>query len=426
MWNAKEQVERQSRASSSTGLHNTISPTINRMLRLQHAGNRAVARLAGGLAQPKATDFTNRHSLIDGAVRDEPANRGHHLLAGELDAGSPDRADYEAIRKMGVADERGKPITNLQEYLHVRRRQFGAQGDTADAADQKYWQFKAEAAEELAADAQHPKARRFSRLLDPEAPHAPHAALESFYTWLRRAYMDHGVHDVPAAIRQAQLSGEQLTKSVKSKGKQLVVEGANPRPEKSAQQNYELGTLSEHAFGNAVDINSRQNPVFGMDEWKTIEKAAGVAVPRNHNVWKTLWQKNPGALWETIQEINDAFVLNVRAVEFASAHHLLSSSDLNRPPGPATRTPSLPRGQTPQKLSLDLGPPLFASREVRNLLADKPKLLKYRHGFFTHDRHLVESLQQQGLVWGAVFENKVDLHHFEVPTQNAPLPAGAR
>jgi Domain of unknown function (DUF4157) len=391
--------------------------------------------VASLLPEPVASGTVQRQEAREEHFHllDQPARVGHgmHLLDRQLDIGSADRADFDAIRKMGIATMRGRRITTLEDYLSVRRAEFGAPGDSSEAADAKYWAFAAESDAELDADSRLPPRQRLRSMIEPGLT-GDQEVQAHFYRWVRRAFKKGGVEDVPGAIKRGMRLGGELRGIVRAEWKglghheALDVQGPNPRPQKAPQTLlYELGTLSEHAKGAAVDIDPGSNPFFSKDQWSQIERVAGTRERRDPKVWKELWRANPRELWSKIKTINDAFVVRLlelardeelRSREFASRHHLIDPARLRAPIGHegAMLEPPHP----PEKLSLG---PLFADRAAAGpskqafqaVLGNHPELERWRAGFFTLDADLVERLAAHGLVWGATFDDRVDLQHFE-------------
>jgi hypothetical protein len=179
--------------------------------------------------------------------------------------------------------------------------------------------------------------------------------------------------------------------------------GFNPRPMKTAKTyKYRLGTISEHALGNAVDIESKENPNMSVGSWKFIEKITGKAVDRSLARWK----KEPESLWCDIKELNDLFVnaiaQEVKQVESEIAKAKAATDNV----------------KSKDKEKEDLKP-------IDVVFAKKPfamhsqELKKWAGGFFTLKWELVKQFHANGFKWGATFSNGVDLHHFELQSQKA-------
>lgn len=146
--------------------------------------------------------------------------------------------------------------------------------------------------------------------------------------------------------------------------------GFNPRPEKIAPRLlFELGTVSKHGTGNATDIDDQHNPALSSAQWAHIEAITGLTVDRSAQRWKT----DPSGLWQDISDISAAFAALNYTAEIAK---------------------------------------LTQARANKELIQLHQK---WAGGFFTLSQSLVVALHQQGMVWGATFNNQVDLHHFELP-----------
>ena len=93
------------------------------------------------------------------------------------------------------------------------------------------------------------------------------AAQTIFYRWVRWEYMKRGLD--PLQTISKKMSAELSAKITAAKaellsesGITLKVQGFNPRPEKAPVGKgggYRFGTLSEHAQGNAIDIDPDHN-----------------------------------------------------------------------------------------------------------------------------------------------------------------------
>jgi hypothetical protein len=241
-----------------------------------------------------------------------------------------------------------------------------------------------------------------------------------FYRWVRKAYIDKGVDNVPALIKAGM--SENLQKALKkvriSSGSKFKAGGFNPRPQKNSAYQYILGTISDHAFGTAVDIEDASNPILSPREWRFLETFTGKKVNRANGRWKT----KPEELWKDIKAVNDLFVAKLpeavnkmdQQLAWTKATHALETALQLPPPdltGPA-------RGKeyhlTDKTLTLNK-----ATQELQNrtaldwVLAGVPKLKQYTKGFFTLEWALVKELHAHDFTWGATFPN-VDLHHFEL------------
>src|SRR6266511_1190320 len=131
-----------------------------------------------------------------------------------------------------------------------------------------------------------------------------------FYRWVRKAYENIGVEDVPNMIRSGQSDElwQELAKVRTAYGRGFHAGGFNPRPKKKKNK-YRLGTISEHATGMAVDIEDKKNPQLVLSQWEFIEKLAGKKVDLSLARW---WEK-PQDMWQDVKDLNDKFVAKVQA-----------------------------------------------------------------------------------------------------------------
>jgi hypothetical protein len=233
-----------------------------------------------------------------------------------------------------------------------------------------------------------------------------------FYRWVRKAYMNRGVEDVPGLIKRQQSKelADALKKVKVSYGKGFTAGGFNPRPMKDANYRYRLGTVSEHGMGTAVDIEDHTNPVLSLADWKFIEDLTGTkpAVVRSLH----RWEDKPEDLWQDIANLSDLFVKSVAAnVKQIEDDRALVRKNLGEAAEKELHTPKyveLVKEEAKKKATAP-------QPAVNVLLKDHPNLLEWTKGFFTLDKKLVLLLHEHKFTWGATFSNVVDLHHFELP-----------
>ena len=80
--------------------------------------------------------------------------------------------------------------------------------------------------------------------------------------------------------------------------------GFNPRPKKDAAKKIRLGTLSEHATGNAVDIDDEHNLIVSNEAWAFILATTGVgAIDHSPERWNT----DPDGLFDDIARVSQAW-----------------------------------------------------------------------------------------------------------------------
>lgn len=215
-----------------------------------------------------------------------------------------------------------------------------------------------------------------------------------FYRWVRKAYENAGVTDVPALILRGSTDElkEALAAVKEGYGKDFKSGGFNPRPKKSPQYRYRLGTISEHALGTAVDIEAAHNPILSLTDWKFVENIAGKVVDRRLARWKT----EPEALWTDVNELNTLFVTNIAQEIERVANEQKNVADSDN----SVKKSKQPRRRAKQPIDIVFG--------------KNRGLKKWATGFFTLEWSLVEQLHAQGFRWGLTFSTSIDLHHFEL------------
>jgi hypothetical protein len=225
-----------------------------------------------------------------------------------------------------------------------------------------------------------------------------------FYRWVRKAYLKKGITDVPGLIKRGMSPelADAMKKVRDAYGGAFAAGGFNPRPMKSAAYRYRLGTVSEHGLGNAVDVESKKNPILSAADWVFVEKLAGKTVDRGLK----RWQDSPKDLWSDVAELNLLFVANL-AVEIAKV---------------AAAQAAATSEATPKKRKKPKRPP----EPVDVVLGRRHRALKaWAGGFFTLEWALVEQFHKGGFRWGATFSD-VDLHHFELVPKKAAKPKAAK
>ena len=253
--------------------------------------------------------------------------------------------------------------------------------------------------------------------VEPRLKRRPHLSdwrqgQDVFYVWVLRAYERSGISakDVPDLI----FSG--LSKKLrdaletvaarygKARYAKLKLGKSNPRPIKHTGH-YALGTLSDHAFGNAVDINAEQNAQIKERDWASILKFTHMSLDKATR--ETLWGDDPKKLHTTIVAINAAFVRNLQAAmtQARTDAKTKAGTDPHKLKAAAVMTDDVAL-----KAAVAANAPLHELSE---------KWVKeHQDGFFSLPWDLVKALRDEECVWGAVF-NTVDLHHFQLPD---PLP----
>ena len=150
--------------------------------------------------------------------------------------------------------------------------------------------------------------------------------------------------------------------------------------------------MSEHGFGNAVDVESDDNPDIPGKTWEKLEQFTGKTVDRSPSRGSPL----PKHSRDDIYEINRLYVkkLNESADQASAAGAVSGKKD--------TRTEEAIKKASRLKTARSLG----MGRRI--------------NGFFTLEWPLVEAFHKNGFKWGATFEGrrgkqgKADLMHFEL------------
>jgi len=235
-----------------------------------------------------------------------------------------------------------------------------------------------------------------------------------FYRWVRKAYKNKGVEDVPALIKRQQ--SEELSKALKevrvSYGKGFKAGGFNPRPMKDSNYRYRLGTVSEHGMGMAMDIEDSTNPILSIGDWKFIEMLTETdPFPRTLKRWK----EHPDDLWQDIKNLSDSFVITVatkvKEIEDERAAFKKKLDEEAQKEKPDAWYVEYVKQEAKKK-----SPPPELPLSI--ILKGHAALMQWTKGFFTLDLKLVGLLHEHGFIWGATFSNAVDLQHFELPEKS--------
>lgn len=268
---------------------------------------------------------------------------------------------------------------DVEAYVRDRDAFFGSEAE--------YQAYKATALGELDASAE-----KLRKVIEPnanvrKAKNDWKEAQTVFYCWVRRAYEKHG--DVPPGtdIPKLILSGtsEKLREALKKVrvdyGKQFQAGGFNPRPMKLAGK-YRLGTLSEHAIGNAIDIDDSRNAQITSGQWTHLLAFTGKKL--DHATRKSKWKSAPRELYDLIAEIDREFVKRLDEATRAAAQE--------KPVDPLEA--ALANDTSLKKIGTNF-------------------LRRWQKGFLGLEWELVKELHEEGFVWGATFPDP-DLHHFEL------------
>lgn len=305
----------------------------------------------------------------------------------ELDAG---RAELELMNEVygNVMDshsfhyasngKHGK-IYHVDRYLQDRDTFFGS--------TQGYVDYRDLAFEELEAD--NADLRRY---LEPNTKARPNLkrwkeAQVCFYAWTRRAFEKKlGSAEKIVGIIRAGTSPtlRAAIKQVRSDyHEKFGMQEANARPMK-LDGSYRLGTLSDHALGDAIDIDPAQNAQFTSKRWEAMLAYTGKSLDKATRVDR--WKSNPQALHSAIREMSEEFVQLLRTATAAKAAAGVEEKQIL--------------------------PDLLKDDKHLKVLGEE-FIKKWRNGFFALPWALLKELHEEKLRWGAVFD-AVDLHHFEV------------
>ena len=270
----------------------------------------------------------------------------------DFDVSAADQKEFASIKNK-VVDNHGQKFKTVHDYL-VFRRSFASDDE---------WEKQAQEAD-----------REFDnnrRLFRNAMPAGSDEYLKELYHWVRNAYVRHGITDPVRVMRTGETTElhDAIAKVEETEG-HLHRGGFNARPEKSAKagRRFILGTLSEHATGNATDIEDEQNAFLSSSEWAYILKVTGKQVDRS----RERWNKHPKELWKDIHDLSEAFAALDHDAEIKKLKKNKADNDLI---------------------------------ELHEEWAD---------GFFSLPESTVLALHEQGFDWGAIFSKQVDLHHFEL------------
>ncbi len=267
-------------------------------------------------------------------------------------------------------------LKNVDEYIAKRNEYFGSAAEYEDYA--------------VESDAELEDTKGLRKRIEMGAN--PDAQ-KVFYRWVRKAYQKSGVNDVAGLVLRGNSEELQaaLSKVRVAYDKPFKSGGFNPRPMKDSGYRYRLGTISEHAMGNAIDIESQSNPILSKKEWDFLVEFVGKT---KVDLSLTRWKATPQAMWQDVKDVNDLFVKKV---------------------GTEVKRLQDEQQKEDDKLKAEGKPALTRPEPIKALLEKAPKLIEWRQGFFTLEWSLLEQLQKHKFRWGATFyPANVDLHHFEL------------
>lgn len=382
-----------------------------------------------GLPKPptKKARQTNKGEIRKGSINDEKSTSDHSTSASDHNVGSSYHGhDFNKIQ-VSDKEQQDKDAANniastqettdfIEEFDVFKKYIYQGEGGVKDAEsyhkkrvsvfgeDKEYEAFSKDSDNEIETY------KLGKSKLKNKIEHAENPVLQKLlYRWTRVMYFKNGVayEDIPKLIiergsKTVRNAIKDKMKDVTRDGKPLRYGGFNPRPEK-LDYKYKLGTLSNHAWGKAIDIDDSKNPQINNANWefmlsiaeKTMDKEE-VAVLRNTEKRKNLWAEDPGKLYDHVRNLNDHFKTNIGS-KIEEAKKTLSEQESSK---------KIPSGDIEAK----------AINEAIPKIHDELRERIYREGFITLEKDLVKQLNERGLVWGVIFKNP-DIHHFELPEE---------
>jgi len=310
-------------------------------------------------------------------------------LYGTMKNSSNTKAYFSKVKK----DKKTVWVYDTKEYIKDRKAFFGSTKDYED--------YKKKANEDL--DADNEKLRRY--VDPPKAVRKKHVDWKNgqavFYAWVKKKFeKDHGTKSEYSKIIKAQKS-DKLKKALatvkKDYGKSFASGGFNPRPIKRPGGIYLLGTISEHAVGNAIDIESTKNPQIDTWRWNRIVAYTGKKASRSdlRTKWKSKDQKRAKEAYDAVKALNDEWVSKLeKAVKKLE-------EDAKKKAGAPKAAPKVDY----------LDRVIDADENLKRL--KKQWVKKWKDGFFSLEWALVKELHEEAFDWGVHF-NPPDLHHFEL------------
>ncbi len=243
-------------------------------------------------------------------------------------------------------------------------------------------------------------------------------AQDCFYAWTRRAYENAGGNEgaISAIIRAG--ASERLKEAMARVSarftESMQVQWGTFRPMKRAG-GYRLGTISDHAFGCAVDILPATNPQLSSAEWKHLLGYTGLSL--DVATRKRQWEKTPQELYASIRNVSQRFVDKLR--EASRAERATGLSPAQGASGQGVTGLSQAQGASGQGQAQ--GATGLSQEQALTLVQSDPHLKalgaafvrKWVGGFFNLPWDLVKLMHEEGFRWGAVFSSP-DLHHFEI------------
>jgi len=335
-------------------------------------------------------DLASKMAIPDPASDDEAELKLLVEVFGGVRASKESGQSYTFFKKR-------KKQYRVKEYVRDRNNFFGSA--------EQYKTYKENARQEL--EAENGKLRKY---IEPPPATRKNVtdwkdAQDVFYSWTRKAFQKQvgDQADFPKVIKTHK--SEKLEKAlaqVRSDYEKAFKSGGfNPRPMKLGGA-YRLGTISDHAFGTAVDIEDATNAQIPRNVWLSILKFTGKSL--NHSTALAKWKSAPKELHDAITEINNEFVSRLAKL----TEETIDAAEKKAARPNATQEDKL-KAKTVKANPLEA---LMAADENLKKIG-LPFLQRWQNGFFNLPWDLVKELHEEDLLWGATFTNP-DLHHFQL------------
>ena len=310
--------------------------------------------------------------------------------------------EFRQLRKGIIANAK-----TASQYAAMVRSEFGSY--------HQYYDFAAVSDTEL----DRPVGKR-NKPLRTYIDKMPHAAQTIFYRWVRKEYVDRGIDPVAVIVAQGGPEmGTRLAAARKATGQPIPAGGFNPRPVKSTEGAYTFGTLSEHATGDAADIEPERNLDLPDEAWRYMQQQVGM---KPIDASRKRWRDQASELYDEIAELSRRWAEHAQRLVAAQ---LWAERKAGTLVGQLRRPDILPPPHERLVLSTE------ATRRRATVLAalrDVPIRNDVKvasvYGLMTLTKDVVMALRKQNLVWGATFRARKDLHHFEIQPDFPGEPSG--
>lgn len=248
-------------------------------------------------------------------------------------------------------------------------------------------------------------------------------AQDVFYAWVKKAYNKKAGKKADfGKVIKAQMSDD-LKKALdtvkKDYGKKFSAGGFNPRPQKMGG-GYRLGTLSEHAVGNAIDIEAGRNAQIESWRWARIQKYTGKTASSSD--LKTKWKNKDAAkakgAWDSLKAVNDEWVDKLKkAVKKLEDEAAKKAAEAAKKAAEAAKKAGAgdkakPAAAAKPAAKHDYLADVVAADENLKKIG-KSWVTKWKDGFMSLEWTLVKELHEEGFDWGGTWSSP-DIHHFEL------------